>query len=670
MNESNHKTNRLALEKSPYLRQHATNPVDWYPWGSEALEKARKENKPILLSVGYSSCHWCHVMAHESFEDAAVAAVMNENFINIKVDREERPDLDQIYQSVAQLMTGGGGWPLTVFLTPELKPFFGGTYFPVRDSYGRPGWRRLLETLSNAFTQDKELVSRQTNQISLSLQKQEQSHRAPRESIRPGPKEFDDITKRILSQIDTENGGLKGAPKFPHTFQLSYLWRHGTEEGKAAVIHSLSKMARGGIYDQLGGGFHRYSTDETWTVPHFEKMLYDNALLLRLYSEVCLTDFGSVIDGSTRLLFEKVIHQTVEYVLREMTSPHHGFWSAQDADTEGEEGKSFVWEESEVRQILPTEFVEKFVKLYGITSHGNFESRQNIFVKTSTNESDYHSAEILRCRSMLLNVREKRVQPGLDDKVLASWNGLMISGLTWASQALERSGELTLARNAHDAATRAFEFAVQAFSRPGNRLWSVTTSDGKESRFNAYLDDYAFLSQAAIELARFDDSSKQDYYLDHATRWMQIVRKHFSDPTSGGYYFTSDDHEQLIERPRTLYDQAIPAGTAVALACLAATSHLRPDDPLSASFEEEFQSQIARLFPLAMENPFARGELCCSALYSWRGFIDTGLNVASPFVWNLGPKSQVCYEKTCRQFPTEQAANEFVVSSLQNQFLR
>lgn len=618
--------NRLSQESSPYLRQHANNPVDWYPWGQEALTKARAENKPILLSVGYSACHWCHVMEHESFENAEIARLMNENFVNIKVDREERPDIDHIYQNVAQLMTRGGGWPLTVFLTPDLKPFFGGTYFPPEDRYGRPGFSRVLAALNEAFKNDPKAVAENAQRLTDAIQKIETSRVESHK--RPDLGSLRKIVDQVAANVDWRNGGFNGKPKFPQSMNLALLWRYGTASGfgmaQEAAVLALTKMANGGIYDQLGGGFHRYSTDEYWAVPHFEKMLYDNALLLKLYAEVLLTASADALNAETRATFERVIAETTQYVIREMNAPSGGFYSTQDADTEGEEGKFFVWDPAEVRKHLESDEAEAFIMRYGVSEIGNFEhtgktvlfldkSLKDISTQLSRSVQEVE-ALLSSARAKLLKARDLRVRPARDEKIIASWNGLMVSGLAWASRALRETAHGQLAEKAFEAAVVAMQFVRTTLDQGDNRLFSVH-KDGK-SRFNAYLDDYAFCAMAALDLARLsNDESEIDSLVTQARKWIDVVRARFIDRDNGGFYFTSDDHETLIQRPKTIFDQAIPAGNSVVIQCLIALAEMTGEPEL----ERDADEHLYKLYPTAEQSPFGLGELSCAALLQAQG---------------------------------------------------
>jgi hypothetical protein len=675
--------NRLAKETSPYLQQHKNNPVDWYPWGDEALARARKENLPILLSVGYSACHWCHVMEHESFEDPETARLMNERFVNIKVDREERPDLDQIYQNVAQVMTQGGGWPLTVFLTPELKPFFGGTYFPPEDRYGRPGFRRVLAALSDAFRNEPDKVAENARRLSEAIVSLES---LPAAGARlPSWPALGEIARKLLVQVDWHHGGFGSAPKFPNPMGFSFLWRMGlaagTPRAREASATTLAKMARGGIYDQLGGGFHRYSVDPSWSVPHFEKMLYDNGLLLRQYAETLLTDGLAperFLTADQRELFLDVLAETVGWVRREMTSPEGAFYSAQDADSEGEEGKFFVWSLDELERELSPDEARAIALRYGVTREGNFEhsGKTVLFAELPIAnvagrlhlEPATARALLDGARAKLLAARSRRVAPGRDDKVLTAWNGLMISGLAWAAAALEEGGRREVAGQALGTARRAFEFLRGAVA-DGDRLFS--TFQGGRPRFNAYLDDYAFLAMAALDLARWERTAEAGAArIADATRWIGVIRSRFADPSGPGYFFTSDDHEKLISRPKSIFDQAIPSGTAVALGCLAVLAELDPDGK-GGEFASELERQLGALFPTVEKSPYGSGELANVALLYLMGPVlvageGAGALCRHPHLFRkpdavAGGKFIVCHRRTCSlPFSREEAARDAV----------
>jgi uncharacterized protein YyaL (SSP411 family) len=553
-------TNRLLAETSPYLRQHAHNPVDWYPWGEEAFSRAVRERKPIHLSVGYAACHWCHVLAAESFEDEATAQVLNELYVNIKVDREERPDVDRIYQIAQQMLTQrSGGWPLTMFLTPEdRRPFFGGTYFPKEARFGLPAFRDLLVRAARYY-HEHEAELRQQNEALMSAFAQ----------LEPPPPEPDaelsDAPLRLCRQtlertFDARYGGFGGAPKFPHPKSLELLlrhWRSGAED-ETPDLHALymagltlRRMADGGINDQLAGGFCRYSVDEYWMIPHFEKMLYDNGSLLGVYADTYVAT-GDAFYGT-------VAAETADWLRREMQSPEGGYYSSLDADSEGHEGKYYVWDRDEVRAALTAEEYEPFAARYGLDREPNFEGRWHLRVCRSVEDvaaglgrsPDAIEAALAAARGKLLRIRETRVPPGRDDKVLASWNGLTIRGMAVAARALGRE-------DLAESAARALDFVRGTLWRDGRLL---ATYNGGRAHLNAYLDDYALLADAVLELLqvrfRADD-------LQFARELLEVMLRHFADERAGGFFFTSDDHEQLIHRPKSFADDATPAGNGIA----------------------------------------------------------------------------------------------------------
>jgi uncharacterized protein YyaL (SSP411 family) len=546
-------TNALANETSPYLLQHAHNPVDWYPWSEAALDKARKDDKPILLSIGYSACHWCHVMAHESFEDEETARLMNENFINIKVDREERPDLDSIYMAAVQLTTGSGGWPMTVFLTPDQVPFFCGTYFPREDRYGMPGFRRVLQSVSHAYREKKEVLNREGNAIAAEMRKMD-AISVTQATLEPAI--LDTAAHALERNYDSRHGGFGHAPKFPPSMALSLLMRvyHRTGAAKYSdmVAHTLNRMAEGGMYDQLGGGFHRYSVDAEWMVPHFEKMLYDNALLSRAYLD------GYLLIKSDH--YRRVAEEILNYVMREMTSPEGGFYSAQDADSEGKEGIFFLWTADQVRSILGDEEGTLFNSYFGITPEGNFEGKNILNVPRSSDvvaklnrisEADL-LAVVQQGKEKLFQIRESRVKPGRDEKILTAWNGLMLRSFAEASRVLASEEYRAVAvRNA--------EFLLSQLYRAGRVLRSY--KDG-QARLNGYLDDYACLIDGLISVyeATFDPR-----WIHAAVEIAETMIDRFWDPEGKNFYFTSKDHETLLHRPRELMDSAVPSGNSVAV---------------------------------------------------------------------------------------------------------
>jgi len=583
-------TNRLIDETSPYLLQHAHNPVDWYPWGEEALKRAKAEDKPILLSIGYSACHWCHVMEHESFENEEIAEIMNEHFISIKVDREERPDLDDIYMNAVQMMTGSGGWPLTVFLTPDLKPFYGGTYFPPDDRYGRPGFKRVLLSVSQYYKTQRNQAESVASQITSNLQ--QLSVTQPSQ----GQLNLDLIKKAVVSlqaRFDHKYGGLFGgltpehrAPKFPNSMMLSLLLRHwkhpnsrefGYENNALSMAElTLQKMATGGMYDQLGGGFHRYSTDERWLVPHFEKMLYDNALLSKVYLEayqITHNDF-----------YQRIAKETLDYVLREMYQPQGGFYSTQDADTEGEEGKFFAWTKGEVTEILGETDGKIICTFYDITEGGNFEGKNVLNIpnppeaiaKMLAIDIDEFESLVQKSREKLFLARQKRIHPGLDDKLITSWNGLMISSFSLGYN-------ITNDKRYREAAEKSARFILSNLRTDG--LLKRTYRNG-ESKINAYLEDHAFLIAALIDLyeATFDI-----HWLAEAVSLNDSMIDRFWDEENGGCFNTDDEDASLITRVKNAYDGAIPSGTSVACMNLLRLAKLTGDTELHQKAETIFQ---------------------------------------------------------------------------------
>ena len=554
---SEHKfTNALANETSPYLLQHAHNPVQWYPWGEEALHRASEEDKPILLSIGYSACHWCHVMEHESFENEDIAKLMNENFINIKVDREERPDLDAIYMTAVQMMTGGGGWPMTVFLTPEQVPFYGGTYFPPENRHGMPGFPRVLSSVAHAYRTKKDAILNDAAAIVAELEKADPSGAATRELT---ANILDTAVSSMVPNYDAQNGGFGRAPKFPPSMALTFLLRSHQRTGKKHLLEvveqTLTRMACGGICDQIGGGFHRYSVDASWLVPHFEKMLYDNALLSRIYLDAYLL--------TRNTLYRRISQGTLDYVMREMTSPEGGFYSTEDADSEGHEGKYYLWTPKEIEAILGEADAELFCTYYGVSPDGNFEGQNILNVPRSESlvARLCHVSEerlwqaIDRGRQLLFESREKRVKPGRDEKILTSWNGLMLRSYAEAANGLDRDDyRRTAVRNA--------EFLLSRLRRDGRLL--RTYKDG-QAKHNAYLEDYACITDGLLSLyeATFDQR-----WISEAESLADAMIEKFRDPAGGGFYFTSDDHEQLIQRPKEFYDNATPSGNSVAVYAL------------------------------------------------------------------------------------------------------
>ncbi|MGH8296269.1 MAG: thioredoxin domain-containing protein [Steroidobacteraceae bacterium] len=553
-------TNRLIAETSPYLRQHAHNPVDWYPWGDEAFARARKEGKPVHLSVGYAACHWCHVLAAESFEDEPTAQVLNELYVNIKVDREERPDVDRIYQIAQQMLTQrSGGWPLTMFLTADdRRPFFGGTYFPKEARFGLPAFRELLLRVARYYREHEAELRRQNEALMSAYAQLEPPPAAA--AVQLGDAPLRNCRQTLERTFDARYGGFDGAPKFPHAKSLELLlrqWRAGAE-GDAPDLHALymagltlRRMADGGINDQLAGGFCRYSVDEYWMIPHFEKMLYDNGSLLAVYADAYVAT-GDAFYG-------RVAAETAEWVRRRMQSPEGGYYSSLDADSEGHEGKYYVWDRDVVRSALTAEEYEAFAPRYGLDSDPNFEGRWHLHVFRSVEDiasarglsQDAVESALASSRAKLLRLRDDRVRPRRDDKVLASWNGLMIRGMAVAARALGRED---LAQSA----AKALDFVRGTIWREGRLL--ATYNDGR-AHLNAYLDDYAFIADAVLELQQVRFRAEE---LQFARELLEVILRHYADERAGGFCFTSDDHEPLIHRPKSFGDDATPGGNGIA----------------------------------------------------------------------------------------------------------
>ena len=605
-------TNRLIHETSPYLLQHSHNPVDWYPWGEEALQKAQGEDKPILLSVGYSACHWCHVMERESFENEEIAAIMNQYFVSIKVDREERPDIDTIYMQAVQALTQQGGWPMTVFLTPDGRPFFGGTYFPPRDrQYGQqvmPGFPRLLLSMAEAYQKRREDVEEQATQIADYLKKRSGSPfrlqgEAPAETM---PLELlNGATQELASEFDQINGGFGSAPKFPNTMSLEFLLRvhqhkvkgemsvkKQSPEEREIVETSLQRMANGGIYDQLGGGFHRYSVDAEWLVPHFEKMLYDNALLSRIYLHAYLVTGNGY--------YRRVVEETLDYVVREMISPEGGFYSTQDADSEGEEGKFFVWTPAEIEAVLSSDVAMLFMQYYDVTGRGNFEGKNILHVTRDVQEvarevkwtREKVEDTLRQARADLFQVREQRVKPGRDEKILTSWNGLMLRSFAEAARYLGRADYLQIAK-------KNAEFLLKELRVAGRLL--RTYKDGR-ARLNGYLEDYAFLADGLLAL----------YEASFETRWFAEARKLmdeaialFADEQNAGFFDTGSDHETLISRPKDIMDNATPAGNSVAVDVLLRLAAFTGEE----SYRQRADDYLRPIADVMVQHPQAFGHV-------------------------------------------------------------
>jgi uncharacterized protein YyaL (SSP411 family) len=592
--------NHLIAETSPYLKQHAYNPVDWYPWGPEALERARMLDCPIFLSVGYSACHWCHVMEHESFEDPNVAKILNDHFVSIKVDREERPDLDQIYMNAVQMMTGQGGWPMSVFLTPDLGPFYGGTYFPPDDRYGRPSFKRLLLALADAWKFRRSEITNQAGDITEQLQKVGILMPAPGSAdlFSTGEDLIRHANSTLSKAFDSRFGGFGSAPKFPHSMELRLLLRghrrFGSEDALNMTRLTLDRMAMGGMYDQLGGGFHRYSTDDRWLVPHFEKMLYDNALLSLVYLEV--------FQATGETLYRDVVEETLDYVLREMTSPEGPFYSSQDADSEGVEGKFYVWPAAEIEQILGKEAADLFGEVYDVTPGGNWEGH-NILNRAKTYEQYAKlrktsepaiRSSLAQAKKKLLEARAKRVWPGRDDKVLTAWNGLMIEAMATAGMVLEKPLYI-------EAARRAADFIWTHMRTPEGRLLRTYLAR-TEPKLNAYLEDYAFLINALVSLY---EASHDSTWIERALDLARVMVDQFWDSTRGGFYFTGRDHERLISRNMDPHDSSIPSGNSMAVTALLRLYKLTGKTEL----REKAEATLKLFQGLMAELPSAAGQM-------------------------------------------------------------
>ena len=609
--------NNLIKETSPYLLQHAHNPVRWYAWNDDALKKAREENKPIFLSIGYSSCHWCHVMAHESFENDDIAKIMNENFINIKVDREERPDIDDIYQKACQLTSGQGGWPLSVFLTPDQKPFYVGTYFPILDAYGRPGFGSILNQLAQAWKEKPNDIKNAAEKFLVTLQQTEKIHvRSKLEKII-----LDEAAMNLLQMGDTTYGGFGQAPKFPNAANISFLFRYGKISGISKfnefALKTLNKMAKGGIFDQIGGGFHRYSTDARWLVPHFEKMLYDNALIPVNYAEA----YQITKDP----FYLEVMAKTLNYVLREMTSPEGGFYSAQDADSEGVEGKFYVWSKNEIKSILGNDS-DIFCMYYDVTDGGNWEGNSILCnninlsaVAFQFGKSKDEIKKILENSShILLQERSKRIPPGLDDKVLTSWNSLMITAL---AKGFRVSGEKSFI----DASENCIKFIESKLFEGGKLL--RTYKNGK-AKIQGYLEDYAYYANSLLDV--FEINPKKNY-LEKAKSLGIYLIEHFWDSEQNSFFMTADNHEKLIIRPKSNYDLSLPSGNSVASHLMLRLYHLTQEKKFLDKSLKVLESQAQ----MAAENPFGFGYLLNTIfLYLQKPIEITLLNPANKEILN------------------------------------
>lgn len=593
--------NRLSRETSPYLLQHQNNPVDWFPWGPEALGRAKKEERPIFLSIGYSACHWCHVMEHESFENQGIADYLNQHFVCIKVDREERPDLDQIYMNAVQLMTGRGGWPMSVFLTPDLQPFFGGTYWPPTSGRGMPGFDQVLSAVVDAWQNRREAAVAQAAEMTEHLQRVGEETEVERKAESGkwlNLQLLKSAEQKLQRAFDWTHGGFGTAPKFPHSMDLQVLlrmWqRHPGPESLHMVTLTLDKMAAGGIYDHLAGGFARYSVDERWLVPHFEKMLYDNSLLMAAYLEA--------FTATHEERFARTARETADYILKYMTDPTGGFHSTEDADSEGEEGKFYVWTPKEIETVLGKERADLFCYVYDVAPEGNFEHGHSILNLPKTIaqcaaikgiEVKKLEQDLTQMRQELLAVRDKRIRPSKDDKILVSWNALMADALAKASVILSRPEYLA-------AAEKAANFILAKMSRPDGRL--LHTYRHGEAKLDAYLDDYAYLVNALVTLY---ESSASERWIDEAVRLADILLARFADNERGGFYFTADDHEQLIARNKDLHDSSVPSGNAMAATALLRLGKLcGRNDYLSAA-----ESALLAGLSVMTQAPTAAGQL-------------------------------------------------------------
>jgi uncharacterized protein YyaL (SSP411 family) len=597
-NKAKIKPNSLINESSPYLLQHAYNPVQWYAWNEKSLNKARSEDKPIFLSVGYSPCHWCHVMAHESFENEDIAKLMNEYFVNIKVDREERPDIDDIYQKACQLTTGTGGWPLSVFLTPDQKPFYTGTYFPHKGRNGIVGFDTLLIKLAQVYKEKKEQVIGTSTEFMTALNEYS-NDLARQDDVKIEKSLLEEAAVRLLYMGDNLEGGFGQAPKFPNASNLLFLLRMyeltGISRYKDFVSFTAKKMASGGIYDHIGGGFSRYSTDRKWLVPHFEKMIYDNALLSTLYSELY-----SISDDQSYI---STIDSILKFVLREMTSPEGGFYSSQDADSEGEEGKFYIWGFDELKEYLDEDISSAFLEHFGASQVGNFEGMNILHISSSLESLSRKYSQTERwlsrrfdeMKNKLYEIRNYRVKPETDRKILTSWNGLMISGFISGYKATGNISYL-------DAARKAINF-IETLSRNGTQLRRIFM-DGT-AKINGYLDDYVFFISSLLDTFGVDSNPR---YLDSAIKYTDYLMEHFWDPKIGDFFFSSDDNEKLILRTKNHYDLAIPSGNSVAVNNLFRL-YIYTNNEIYQSTAKSIAKISAKS---ASENPFGFGNLLSS----------------------------------------------------------
>jgi len=595
-------TNRLINKSSSYLQQHAHNPVDWYPWEPEAFEKAKKEDKPIFLSIGYSTCHWCHVMEYESFENEQIAEIMNEHFVSIKVDREQRPDVDQIYMNAVQLMTGSGGWPLSVFLTPDGKPFYGGTYFPPKDSYGRPGFERLLLSIADAWKNRRQELVNSAGRLSEFLERSG----APTGKKKLSPQMLTGAFKYFQNSFDVANGGFGFAPKFPQPTNLSmllcYWYRTGDEHALQMVEKTLDAMAKGGIYDHVGGGFHRYATDTRWLIPHFEKMLYDQALLSKIYLQ------AYQITGNKK--YAEISKEIFDYVLRDMTDPKSGFYSAEDADSEGKEGTFYLWEPKQIDSILDKDHARLFNAYYGVTEKGNFEKGKTILhISTSIerlgkkfNESPNKIENILtNARMKIFQSRQKRIRPHRDDKVITAWNGLMISSLAYGGAALQEEKYI-------EAAKRSAEFILSTLYKNGRLMRYYRDGQAVEK---AFLDDYAFMILGLLDLYEASFNTK---WLIKAKELGEEMIELFADIERGAFFLTGKDGEKLITRTKLSSDGAVPSGNSITALALLKLGRLT----MNQHFTEQ-GGKVLEFFSSQLKESPAYSSAMLTALSFWLG---------------------------------------------------
>lgn len=635
--------NRLANETSPYLLQHQNNPVDWYPWGEEALSRSRAEDKPIFLSIGYSACHWCHVMEHESFESEAIATALNRDFICIKVDREERPDLDQVYMNAVQLMTGRGGWPMSVFLTPDLRPYYGGTYWPPTSRMGMPGFDRVIAAVADAWKNRREMAIAQAEELTSHLQKIGQHGEGGQvENANASGLTLEVLRSavaKLASTFDVNHGGFGSAPKFPRSMDLQVLLRAYRRDPRTEILHmvtfTLDRMSQGGICDHLAGGFARYSVDDRWLVPHFEKMLYDNALLVTALIET--------YQVTRENRYAAVASHTCDYVLRQMTDPEGGFYSTEDADSEGEEGKFYVWTPEQIEEVLGPD-TNLFCQLYDVTQSGNFEHGKSIlhlpkalpqFAAEQGLELAVLQSQVNVWLEKLLHHRSLRVPPGKDDKILVSWNGLMIHALALAGQVLQEPSYL-------EAAKKAATFLLQKMCRSHGRLRHTYRLG--QSKLDAYLDDYVYLINAFVTLY---EGTQEERWIDEAVSLAEIVLARFSDPTAPGLFFTANDHEQLIARNKDVYDSSIPSANAMAATALLRLGKLTGRTDFLATAEGCLVAGLS----IMQKSPAASGQMLIA--------LD----------WYLGPSQELVLVADSQDSATKSALSQLQQAFLPNKVL-